>query len=933
MIAFIRQSNPKPEPTQTMNPRKLTWGTAVASLLLATAPARADITYIDAQEGASGNTYATGGTADDTSWIDTTSNSFSASSDWMKRFGGDPGWTEHNGGDAIQGLVTEFPNELGEITTEISGLDDGRYDVWVFFWEQSVSDIQDWVIDAGLTSGSLSTFSSSLGPVAGTDSDTPVNAGTLAFANSPSVTAAGGNQTMFGVNLGQVAVSDGSSIQVYVDKLFGFGSTNRTVFDGVGYERTGPLSPPELIATDPADDATDTPTTGNFVATFNDLVQAGAGGNVTLRRSGDDSTVEILSVTDTTPPGTVTFSGNTVTIDPTEDLEGGIEYYIEIDPDAIVSSVDLGFPGISGPGEWNFTTDGTAPSGTDMAPMNGAVGIQPDAGLSLSFDEDVVGVAGKFITVHLADGTVVEAIDASAANISGGEVGIPISAELTLGASYYVTVDEGAFTDLSGNPFAGISGSSAWTFATVASNITYVDAVDGAAGNTFATGSALSDTSWVGPDAVSANETQWNKREIAGSNDGSLYQGWTNSTPPPELTTRIDGLADGTYLIWAFYWDQVQSNTQNWVLSAGLTSGDLTTYSSPGEPAVAGATTAGVTNAANLIFTNPVSVEAGLNGSTFLRNLFGVELGTVEVSGGNPVEVYLGNNLANGSSNRSWYDGVGYQLVTPAPGPRITSFTAAGAGAWELTLLGAPETVYEFRSSGTLEFDPGALVTGLTQFDSEDPGTIGGGDDSLLTTDADGIGTVRMTLAGPRNFVRAQPPLPLFSEDFEDDDGGFTVATSDGTPWAWGDPDSTGIGGSVATGNGGSVNCWGTGIGDPGFYADPTATCLRSPAIDLTAVAAAELTFAAALDLEPNDSVTINIIDGATDTVIVGDIVSITDGNTASAAWENADPIAIPAAALGQTVRLEWCLNGEGGPTDDYLGWYIDDVVIEETSP
>lgn len=911
-----------------MNPHQVTLGAVAASLLLAAAPARADITYIDALEGASGNTYATGETPDDTSWIDLTSNAAAPDdTNWMKRFGGNPGWSQHNGGDVIQGQVTGLPNGLPELTTEITGLGEGRYEVWVFFWEQTASDTQNWVIDAGLTSGSLSTFSSSSGPVDGTDSDTPVNAGTLAFANSPSVIAAGGNQTMFGINLGQVSVADGAPIRVFVDKIFGTGSGNRTIYDGVGYEFAGPVSPPEVISTDPANDATGFPTTVNFVATFNDLVQPGASGNITIKRSGDDSTVEVLSVTDTTPPGTVTFSGKTVTIDPAEDLEGGIEYYIEIDPDAIVSNVDLGFPGISGPGEWSFTTDGTPPSGTGMSPMNGAIGIQANADLSLGFDKDVLGVAGKFITIHSADGTVVEAIDAADANISGGEVGIPISTELALGASYYVTVDEGAFTDLSGNSFAGISGSSAWTFTTIASNITYVDAAEGAAGNTFATGSSLADTSWVGPDEVSANETQWNKREIAGSNGGSIYQGWTNSTPPPELTTRMDDLADGTYLIWAFYWDHVQSGTNNWVLSAGLTSGDLTTYSSPGEPAVAGATTAGVTKATDLTFTN---LEPDGSGNI---HLFGVELGIVEVSGGNPVEVFLGNDLVGGFANRSWYDGVGYQLVAAGPDPRITSITAVGADIWELTLLGAPETVYEFRSSGTLEFDPGALITGLTQFDADDPGTIGGGDGSLLTTDADGNGTVRMTLAGPRNFVRAQPPLPLFSEDFEDDGGGFTVATSEGTPWAWGDPDSTGIGGSVTAGNGGSTNCWGTGIGDPGFYADPTATCLRSPVIDLTGVAAAELTFAGALDLEPNDLVTVNIIDDATDTVIAGDIVSITDEDTGSAAWENVGPIAIPAAALDRPVRLEWCLDGEGGSTDDYLGWYIDDVVIEETSP
>ena len=39
--------------------------------------------------------------------------------------------------------------------------------------------------------------------------------------------------------------------------------------------------------------------------------------------------------------------------------------------------------------------------------------------------------------------------------------------------------------------------------------------------------------------------------------------------------------------------------------------------------------------------------------------------------------------------------------------PQITSITSFGDGVWELTLLGDPDTGYEFRSSTVLDFDPG----------------------------------------------------------------------------------------------------------------------------------------------------------------------------------------------------------------------------------
>lgn len=221
--------------TMTHPPSKLL---LLSGFLFTSASSFGAITYVDAQEGPTGNTFATGQDPSSTAWIDTTSNTSGADdANWMKRAGGSPGWSQHNGGDVIQGLVSGFPaGDLGQITTEVSGLSGGTYDVWVFFWEQTVSTQQNWLIDAGIAPNSLTAYSSPAGPVAGTDSTTPVDAGTLTFSNSPSTTAAGGNQTMYGVNLGQTTIPTGGSINVFVDKLTGTGSGNRTIYDGVGYE-------------------------------------------------------------------------------------------------------------------------------------------------------------------------------------------------------------------------------------------------------------------------------------------------------------------------------------------------------------------------------------------------------------------------------------------------------------------------------------------------------------------------------------------------------------------------------------------------------------------------------------------------------------------------------------------------------------------------
>lgn len=196
--------------------------------------------------------------------------------------------------------------------------------------------------------------------------------------------------------------------------------------------------------------------------------------------------------------------------------------------------------------------------------------------------------------------------------------------------------------------------------------ITYVDATDGSGGNTRATDGSQSDTSWYVADTTSTNSTKWSKRTSVEGFDDTIFQALPNGISSiPELTTTISGLAAGTYGIWVFYWDQVSSDAQNWTIAAGLTSGSLTTYSSPGEPVVAGATTVNVTNAADLTITGFGAGDVESTDSN--RQLFGVYLGNATVSGGGDINVYV-DMLINGSSSasRTWYDGVGYELI-PEP--------------------------------------------------------------------------------------------------------------------------------------------------------------------------------------------------------------------------------------------------------------------------
>jgi len=206
-----------------------------------------------------------------------------------------------------------------------------------------------------------------------------------------------------------------------------------------------------------------------------------------------------------------------------------------------------------------------------------------------------------------------------------------------------------------------------------------------------------------------------------------------------------------------------------------------------------------------------------------------------------------------------------------------------------------------------------------------------------------GTSTVLMDISGggpARFFAVLEKALPpLLAADFESGPGGFVATTDAGTPWEYGTPNSSddgGVanpGGTVTSGNGDSSKCWGTDIGNPGSYADPTTNaCLTSPSIDLNDVTGAELRFAQALDLAPGDSAVVRIIDASTgNSITSGDFpLTITDANTSRADWNDAGPYALP---VGAEIRIEWCFSGNGADTDDYIGWYLDDVVVSQVAP
>ena len=118
------------------------------------------------------------------------------------------------------------------------------------------------------------------------------------------------------------------------------------------------------------------------------------------------------------------------------------------------------------------TSDVTAPVLQSQSPADNATAVAPGADLVLSFNETVRAGSGT-VSIFRADGTLVRSIattDADQVRFNGSTVTIDAATNLGQSQSYYVLVSADAFTDLSGNAWAGIGTTTAWNFSTGASD-------------------------------------------------------------------------------------------------------------------------------------------------------------------------------------------------------------------------------------------------------------------------------------------------------------------------------------------------------------------------------------------------------------------------------------------------------------------------------
>ncbi|NBD26728.1 Ig-like domain-containing protein [Paenibacillus glycinis] len=237
-----------------------------------------------------------------------------------------------------------------------------------------------------------------------------------------------------------------------------------------------PLGNPTL---QPADDSYAVSVSTNLVLSFNRAVVANTG-TITLNRISDNSTVQTINVNS----GSVSYvpngsnGGTDVIINPS-DLAPNTGFYVLIDPNAFKDASDSSklYQGISDARTWSFVTD----PGNDTTPPTllsdrKPIGAQATKTVSLemNFSEPVYPGAGNITIRSQPSGAVFTSIPVTSSKVSGGgttKITVTDSSiNYASNTSYYVEIGGQAFSDAKGNYFAGISGSSSWSFTVTQDN-------------------------------------------------------------------------------------------------------------------------------------------------------------------------------------------------------------------------------------------------------------------------------------------------------------------------------------------------------------------------------------------------------------------------------------------------------------------------------
>jgi methionine-rich copper-binding protein CopC len=236
------------------------------------------------------------------------------------------------------------------------------------------------------------------------------------------------------------------------NKYAGIKNTTTLYFDTV--DTLAPL----LTKSTPSAKASSIATNASIVLTFNQKIQAGTG-NITLISGSDSRTIAITDKQ-------IKLSGNTLTFNPTIDLNTGSTYQLHIDAGSIKDFAPVA--NATTAMDVDFTTKTTGDKQAPILQVYTGKGVASD-NLKLTFQEAIKIGKGSLTLVNVADSKdkmVIPVTDASQVSIANNVLTINPSQNLKPEVTYVVTAPKGIVTDLVKNAFIGLTAKAPFTFDT-----------------------------------------------------------------------------------------------------------------------------------------------------------------------------------------------------------------------------------------------------------------------------------------------------------------------------------------------------------------------------------------------------------------------------------------------------------------------------------
>jgi predicted secreted protein len=179
------------------------------------------------------------------------------------------------------------------------------------------------------------------------------------------------------------------------------------------------VTAPTVSSLSPLDNATGVSISANLVATFNETVTLGASGNITLKRTSDNSTIEAWDVATeagSTAGKVEVVGGTALTMHLTTALATSIEYYVIWDAGVVKDAASNNVAAQASTTAWSFTTSATYDSASDA--IFAAFTTPPTTARKSTIDTCVLALKAAGVWTKLDGLYMLSAADSQAALIN-----------------------------------------------------------------------------------------------------------------------------------------------------------------------------------------------------------------------------------------------------------------------------------------------------------------------------------------------------------------------------------------------------------------------------------------------------------------------------------------------------------------------------------